>query len=671
MTAEHTYQWGEIHIHPWCKSHYADQTRQAPRHQMRFRQMEWADTLCLRKELFIRLAQEEGTSVSSPCITAHHPHRPQIEQCFSLYATSYVMSYEDDDGEITNITTEADLTEAIQYFQAGSDDPPLSSAASILSGRSFGSRRITLRVNVTVDYDGPSLSDTSSLASMEEYKGRNKSETEISWPLGGGEVDDDSVTVSSRDTNQRFANGSTVHPVASRSGGETEGGFPNEGGSSLSASPRGSTAVEGGKRSHDEGPFADRYQLSAVKHFPEDSEAVFEMLKLQEQADALAPDGTSSHRSYSPTSVNLALARSAQDRGAAWLRDQNARTIKAMLGATPEPSESDSRSISLTFSDEHPPSNSMEGALALERDPRGKYYYAYTGTGSTTHDSGFEDNSSAKCGVDPFEGSPPRPNSMQLTWIASQQKLADNNDSNKHSPPFASNSDPSPYDIAPDIPPEVLQFLPPIGPPPGSLTTCSECGVLLDSIRYVCAVCGEKEPFGGIALHNGSGSDIGKGKAKDLDPIHSYPPLTHQTHISSSPSPSTFFDAVTLVGSPQTREHLHNKPLPSIPGSSSSSPTLYSTQSAFKSRRGSESSLTGFELCSGCIESAGVIHALLASTQRRSLSVTESISSEDDLSSWSRSAPRQKGQLRHAYFEKVWGHHGWEDVGKHSVKIQL
>ncbi|KAG1728086.1 hypothetical protein EDB19DRAFT_168367 [Suillus lakei] len=594
--------------------------------------------------------------------------RNRVEQCFSLYATSYVIAYKDDDGEITDITTESDLTEAIQYFQAGSDDPPLSSAASILSGRSFGSRRITLRVHITVDYDGPSLSDTSSLASMEEYKGRNRSEGDLSWSIGGGEVDDDSVTVSSRDTNRRFAKGSTVHPITSLS-------IPELSVTGRSASQRGSTAVED-QTMHDEGPFADHHQFFIEERVPEDSVAVFERLKLQEHPDASASDVAPSHRSCSPTPVDIALARSAQDRGAAWLRDQNARTIKAMLGATPEPSESDSRSISLTFSDEHIPSNNMDGDLALERDPRGKYYYSYTGASSTTHDSGYEDNLSVKYDVGPFGSSPPRPNSMQLTWIASQQKLADNDHLNdtphsyKRSSLPSSNSDPVPYSIAPDIPPEVLQFVAPAGPPQGSLTTCSDCGVMLDGIRYVCAVCGEKEPLASIVLRNGSDSDLGKGKARDPDPFHSYPPPPHHTSLSSSPSPSTFFDVVTLSGSPQTRsEHKHNKPLPSLPGSSSSSPTLYSTRSGFRPRNGSESSTMGFELCSGCVESAGVIHALRASTERRNGSGAESTSPEDDLSSWSRSAPRQKGQLRHAYFEKVWGHHGWEDVEQDDMHV--
>ncbi|KAG1811488.1 uncharacterized protein BJ212DRAFT_1448435 [Suillus subaureus] len=545
--------------------------------------------------------------------------RNRVEQCFSLYATSYVIAYKDDDGEITDITTESDLTEAIQYFQAGSDDPPLSSAASILSGRSFGSRRITLRVHITVDYDGPSLSDTSSLASMEEYKGRNRSEGELSWPVGGGEVDDDSVTVSSRDTNWRFAKGTTVHPITSRSDDWVKNtdsySIPENSVAGRSASQRGSTAAED-QTMHDESPFADHHQLFAEEHVPEDPAAVFERLKLQEHPDA---------------------------------------------------------SISLTYSDEHIPSNNMDGDLALERDPRGKYYYSYTGASSTTHDSGYEDNLSVKYDADPFGGSPPRPNSMQLTWIASQQKFADNDHSGdtpdsykRSSPPF----DQAPYSIAPDIPPEVLQFVVPTGPPPGSLTTCSDCGVILDGIRYVCAVCGEKEPLASIVLRNGSDSDLGKGKARDLDSFHSYPPPPHHTPLSSSPSPSTSFDAITLSGSPQTRsEHKHNKPLPSLPGSSSSSPTLYSARSGFRIRHGSESSTMGFELCSGCVESAGVIHALRASTERRNGSSAESTSPEDDLSSWSRSAPRQKGQLRHAYFEKVWGHHGWEDVEQDDMHI--
>lgn len=463
-----------------------------------------------------------------------------------------MISYKDDDGEVTDISTESDLTEAIQYFQAGSDDPPLSSAASILSGRSFGSkRRITLRVHITVDYDGPSLSDTSSLASLEEYKGRNKSNGELSWPEVGstGEVEDD--------------------------------------------------------RSHTASPF------------------------------------------------ERVLSLSARDRGAAWLRDQNARTIKAMLGATPEPSESDSRSVSI--SEEQHSQENIDGDLALQRDPRGKYYYSYTGGSASTHDSGYEDGYSIKDENEPSASSSSghvRPNSMQLSWLASQQKVHDE-DLARSSATSTSSSEKIPFTIPPDIRSEVLQFLPPVAPPPGTLTTCSECGVLLDAIRYVCAMCGEKEPVCNSLVASESSLDIGKGKERGSDGVHSYPPSAHQTiQLSSSISPSS----TIWSSSPPTRnEHSNNKPLPGLP---SSSPTLYNSRA---SGSPSESENMGYELCSGCIEAAGIYHALCISTERVGSIGPEP--TEDAMSLWIRSAPRQKGQLRHAYFEKVWGHQGWDDVG--------
>ncbi|KIJ61950.1 hypothetical protein HYDPIDRAFT_95335 [Hydnomerulius pinastri MD-312] len=604
--------------------------------------------------------------------------RNKIEQCFSLYATSYVIAYKDDDGEVTDITTESDLTEAIQYFQAGSDDPPLSSAASILSGRSFGSKRITLRVHVTVDYDGPSLSDTSSLASLEEYKGRNGSSGELNWAAAAGvgadgELDDDSVTVSSRDNSRRYANG-TVHPSStSRSPlGDRwiedldSFSIPEESVTGQSyAPPDGASTDE--RTWHEEGPFSDRYQSSAAERYPENPEAVFEMLRLQEEAEAM-PDHNHPH-AHSASPFDQALSLSAQDRGAAWLRDQNARTIKAMLGATPEPSESDSRSISLSYSDDQPSQENMGGDLALQRDPRGKYYYSYTGGSSATHDSGYEDSFSTKDENERFVGSSSehiRPNSMQLTWLASQQKLQDEDHPSeslyKRPSPRSSTSEPIPYTVAPDIPPEVLQFVAPAGPPPGSLTACSECGVLLDAIRYVCAMCGEKEPVSSSISRNGSSVELGKGKERDFDPVHTYPPSAHHTHLSSPPS--SFFESATLSGSPHSRiEHPQNKPLPSLP-TASSSPTLYSARG---SGPRSDPENTGYELCSGCIEAAGIYHALRASTERMGSTGSEPTSPEDALSLWRRSAPRQKGQLRHAYFEKVWGHHGWEDVEQEDM----
>lgn len=565
--------------------------------------------------------------------------RERIEQCFSLSATPYVISYRDDDGEITDITAESDLTEAIQYFQAGSDDPPLSSAASILSGRSFGSKRITLRVHITVDYDGPSLSDTSSLASLDEYKGRNESSSELNWVgasgVGGvGEFEDDTVTVSSRDNSGRLGNGTTHGaedaPVGHARPAELDSlsfSIPEEG--------------------RDEGPFSDYYVVPDPNGMSDDVDTP-RVKEVRTQAEDVSDRLPSRARSPFRDALNLSV----QDRGAAWLRDQNARTIRAMLGTSPEPSDVDSRSISLSPSDGQFPEGSMGGDLALQRDRRGRYYYSYTGGGSATHDSGYEDGFSCKDGHEPSAGSSSgqvRPTSMQLCWLASQQQPPDEQSIGGFTSECQS------FNTA-DIPPELLPFVTPTSPPPGSLTTCSECGVLLDAIRYVCAMCGEKEP---ASCSSGS-STSGKYRERDMHPVYTYPPTAHLTPPQTSSSPS-LLDAQTLVGSMYTRGE-HHKPLPPLPGTS---PTLYSSQ-------GSNSRLipetTGYELCSGCIESAGIYHALQESTQRMDDLRLQRSSPEDALSLWRRSAPRQKGQMRHAYFEKVWGPRGWEDVEQEDMQ---
>lgn len=570
------------------------------------------------------------------------------------------------------------MTEAIQYFQAGIDDPPLSSAASILSGRSFGSRKITLRVHITVDYDGPSLSDTSSLASLEEYKGRNGSQFSFSFGSPSVDLDDDSVTVSSRDTGaisradsnlsdafepppseRRTAKENTpkIPPVISRDARALSNLV--ESADSLVANgiaeiPDPSLREE---KAPLRDPFSDEYEQSAAARYPEDPSAVFERLKLEETVR-----GDSSSIDYDSLAGN--------DRGAAWLRDQNERTIRSMLGALPEPSDSDGLS---TLENE----SQMGGDLALRRDPRGKYYYSYTSVGSSgasqIHDSGYDDGPSLYYDIDPsLDGmarrEKPRPTSMHLNWLASQQIRSSDTRRPKPSlsvPSFHThNSDPLPsreYNhIDADIPSELLQFLPFTGPPSDGLSDCSECGVILDSIRYVCSTCGEKTPVGSNASEKGKGKNVSVDSESDY---MTYPP--QPLHHMSISSPANSSSSRTVVGSSESvstsHPHLH-KPLPSLPYISSSHSGL--------TVPGAHSPGTGYELCSGCIESAGVNHAIEAGlTPGSSLSHgNSSPSSPEDAQralQWRRSAPKQKGQLRHAYQEKVWGHSGWEDVGKH------
>ncbi|KAI5117511.1 hypothetical protein M0805_003916 [Coniferiporia weirii] len=531
--------------------------------------------------------------------------RSKVEQSFSLQAFSFSIAYKDDDGEVTDITTESDLTEAIQYFQAGVDDLPVSSAQSILSGRSFGSRRITLRVSITVDYDGPSLSDTSSLVSLDEYKNRNSSGSSLSLSFSSpaqAEPEDDSVTVSSRDTGMLAAKtrSRTVMPV---NGGSTVQEIQS---------------LSGLGSESDMSEFDDR--------FPEDPSAIFERLKLTKSSESI-------------------------DRNAQWLRDQTSRTVNG-FGAP----ESVSDGSSLAFSDDFDAQNPFDGDLALQQD-NGKYYYTYTSASSSAASAAHDDASIS-------EHSNNRAVEYQspgLRWIASQQTISQPGKSSTRPDSFASgsgsslsfapssrpslftsSSDPLPLSSDVDIPPELLQFVHENPSPPQECTDCSECGVRLDAFRYVCSTCGEKTPHADPSVN-------GKGKERDVsmfDPL-SYPPPSHRTPAPEKPLPP--------------------RPLPTLPASKNSRLKVSPNGSGASASLSTSSSLTlawdgGYELCPNCIETAGVLHALAGGSGP---TADEPASPEDQqrtLSQLRRAAPKEKGHFRHAYLEKIWSASGWKDV---------
>lgn len=320
---------------------------------------------------------------------------------------------------------------------------------------------------------------------------------------------------------------------------------------------------------------------------------------------------------------NSALLRS--ERGAAWLRDQETRTIKSMLGALPEPSD---KSITTGGS------QMDNGELSLQQDPRGKYYYSYNSSGtSSSFDSGYEETPSVA------EGSiaPPkyRPTSMELAWFESQEQ-----GSSSHSRPVLHNgfdSDPGPPrdPIYSDIPPEVLPFITSgMIPQPEELTTCSHCDNILDSIRYVCSTCREKKPRPLEEIENSRVKGKGKNPWDDHLTV-AYPPPKHRT--------ATTLNVAFNNGYPRDE-----KPIPLLPNGTPD---------------------PGYELCPNCLESAGVDHALESSLAPGSS--PSPTSPENALSLWRRTAPERKGQLRHAYFEKSWGLNGWQNVRKCRLSMFL
>ncbi|PCH36367.1 hypothetical protein WOLCODRAFT_108609 [Wolfiporia cocos MD-104 SS10] len=638
------------------------------------------------KALVVKCTYDEAVkriSYSSTRACTFESLRRKIEECFALAAIQFDVAYTDDDGEVTVIASDADLTEAIRYVYPVHDDPPVSSSASIFSGRSIGRDRVTLKVQICVGYDGPSLSDTSSFVSSDGYKSRNGSEISLSFSAPPPEeFDDDSVTVSSKDTGTKHdlyrAKGPKTIPNASRepllsksppaSIRETEW----EVGTLSSVPPTfASDILAGSSHPHEESvavqddPFADYQSVG-------DPSAVFERLKLEE--DLLSKQAASSHGSSTLHS----------ERGAAWLRDQSARTLKSML---PAPSE---KSYEPSVDRQSDGESVLSGELALLQDSTGKYYYAYTGGGSSygasqTHDSSYEDVDASTSDV--FRASisanpaHSRPTSMeaygqgyQIVYGASGSDLQ--RSTSRVSNPFTSPADPElgleidgtfpPDYIDPSIPPDVLQYINMPVAPPRDPPTCSNCSNVLDTIRYVCSSCGERKP---IPIADGmSAAGKGKDRAIDIAPgkgAHPYPPTSRSHTVSSSPSMSSWsmisdippphrsMSDTTLNGGGK-----RGKPLPALPSSGTSSSLATLTVP------GARGGFTGYELCWQCLSTAGVTHALEMSVAQVSPPAWHA-SAEDAqraMSQWRRAAPSQKGQLRHAYVEKSWGHNGWQDV---------
>ena len=574
----------------------------------------------------------------------------QVEECFSLYATAYAITWKDDDGEVMTITTDHDFLEAMQYFHIG-DDAPTSSGASVLSGRSFGSRRITVRVTIVVEYDGPSLSDTSSLASLDEFRNRNGSQQSFSF--GAPSVDDDSVTVSSRDAGGRY-------PFQHFAGSARAGTTPQTSSDNLKAST--STVLQDwdpipgsdGRRTESSRSTSwslvrDNEYDNPETRYPAHPVAVFERLKMEE---SLQDDASSISQNHLTNN----------ERGAAWLREQNERAFM-MLGPLPEQSDSDAQSLSLDSQGE-----SLPGDLALECDEHGRYYYKYTSGSSVSQFQGSLEEDGQYIDERQGDTERPRPTSLQLKWLKSQQLGSVSEDRSKRSS-TQTRSDTIPEEpvqsvsVPETIDEDFMTYLN-ITPAPESLTDCSNCGALLETIRYVCATCGEKGPHEHL-------DSKGKGKDGSGDPF-AYPPSPSQTSYSPS-------SATTQVGTSRSQDALWQREvLPSTsPFSTLSLPSLFTSSYTRKNLPSPPTSnvstpvCSGYELCPSCIEVVGIRHAIEAGIAGPG-SIPGLIGNHDDPQralQWRR-APPKKGQLRHAFREKLWGPTGWSDVGMSTFYIK-
>ncbi|KAF8659852.1 hypothetical protein AX16_001737 [Volvariella volvacea WC 439] len=450
-------------------------------------------------------------------------------------------------------------------------------------------RKITLRIQVTVPYDGPSLSDTSSLASLEEYRQRNPSQLSFSLDSSSN-LDDDAKTVSSHNKDSGInLDGSIIESNIS----------PNTSSGSNSTANRRQNVTTGKQPVRGDTASGILDGHSGSGSVIEDSSAPFARLKLQEQ---LAEDDASERYG------NLA----GSSRGAAWLREQK----KHGLGVFSATDSGSSIGSSYLEADD-----SLDGDLALERDSRGGYHYTYT---PRAQGSKYEQ------GYSVVSEDEHRPDSRLSFEMVYQQEFRD------------SASQVYPESNGTNLEDEFLQeWESPAGPPPpDTLTYCSACGSALVTIRYICSTCGERPPP--LSLETQS---ISQDPFADF--ASRYPPANGSIRSNSS---SSLF---SWAGTTSTDESYPLVPI----RSSVSTPSTPTLASAFTK---------GYELCHACLGTAGVEHAIqsgLRPATTNSASDIASLSPVDEQQALQRrkTAPI-KGQLRHAYQEKIWGRNRWEDV---------
>jgi len=492
-----------------------------------------------------------------------------------------------------------------------------------------------MHVEICVDYDGPSLSDTASLASREE----DSPEGSQIYSFPPGELsnfpqDDDAVTVSSKDTRTRRSRGepSLIKKIWSGSSGSSRPGSSSSPNNPTLKASRSLRFNFGSRPSSGEGKTtitdsSARDSLSQIDGGSQSSQTgtetsfplgVLERLRLEDEQD----HSLAHKRSILQTEM-----------GQSWLQDQSANQLKVPPRVGPSIDDS------FSLNTDTPPSDTD---ISLQKDERGKYYYTYMGSGSS--------ESAGDLDYELVNGIQPQPSELQRILSTG---------------PFL-NLSRTTNDIG--IPHELLV--------PEDVTDCSECGRILDQIKYICTTCGEKMPMSRAelaALSAAAAADpTGKGKSRASNHHHhghiteyilqdpAYPPHAHR-------NPAVPY---TYPNSPTRLYPSNSKPLPALPSTSPTQTIFYRTlgsQSTLVASSSSGSSSptmrVGYELCAMCFLTVGLDHTLALSGGADSPSSPTLQPTPQELAIARRTAPKRKGELRHAFLFQIWGFNGWQDIG--------
>lgn len=535
-----------------------------------------------------------------------------MEEAFSLFQWPFYLAYTDDDGEEYPIKSEADLTEAIGYFVSGDDDHSIRGSDR---GVSLPVQKITVRVEVVVEYDGPSLSDTSSIASLSLSSESGWSGVTRSSARSGAASfvsrETDSWSVVSRDHGVPANAGLNTSHGASAAAASTSSlghrtyshGFADPPADAMAAIRVSTSSGHFHIPPTPEPNQSARRRPMLSPHTASGSPGLLRPISSSSSPSAASPLAVSPISPISPSETAMPLREgppppppsmlSQSELGSRWLREQSQLASRVPVRAVRR-YDSDNESLS----DEED-----MGEIALVRDERGREWFLH------------------------FQLTPGYYYSYQSTDAASLWSRSDETSSTSRGRPLSRLSEASGATASPPHTPELQD-----GPhgPPMLAPDCSACGIRLDYMRYVCTTCGEADMWTVNAV-----------KAP-------FVPRIASEHDSDSEGTAWGFAArAASTSSGSDGQTVHNALLgradsdAASNGSASSPDGLHPVE--VEGPDGFEAAPRGYELCANCIEAHGIAHSKAAARAARQ---------------------RRAGHIRHAFREKIWSTEGWVDVGE-------
>ncbi|WVO22726.1 uncharacterized protein IAS62_004060 [Cryptococcus decagattii] len=533
--------------------------------------------------------------------------RNRVEECFSLSAAPYSLIYTDDDGEEFSIRSEGDLTEAISYFISGDDDAVMSnysgSGSGVLPYHSSMSK-ITLRLDVVVEYDGPSLSDTSSISSFQ---------------TGSGSEHDSAYRSSVYESSYRGSILSMVQePIEEEYTDEDDPGSNTVRQSVVGRMSR--MTLDDARMTPSQYSGSIPRRRSEINYVPPNDNFI-PIQPAIPQPPLTGPDSASAPSLLTHSEL-----------GTRWLREQSnlaARKIGPIIKSkksTTYDSDDDS-----TASDDE-----RSGDFALVRDARGRYYYSYqTDVSSTTaSDVDFTDHEIAS-------------HRHSVQSVLSSRSSPSPSHAHLHTPSLRASEQAGTPILAPD---------------------CSACGVRLDYLRYVCQTCGEgemwmenapgKAAFVPPTVPSESSQSDGSSDATEFSAratssssgsrtVYNTGSRSRSGSISTNASRGSV-QALAGSSSSPTNASYHFGVVFTPPHSPISAPDDLTPSLA---QRDQPRRKTGYELCANCIEIHGIEHTKAAAR-----------AAKNELSGAELRKRKKTGELRHTFKERIWGAGGWDDV---------